>query len=141
MVDEVPNWQAIPAREDEKKPGIFNRLSKMINRSEWPGNSEFRSPLFLKRFHLLNENKAKNLPKLPDGELVRLVLSSEYLDVSDYVGRQFLVVRPYAKRLGDELLLCAGEKVIMKRVHPDGWATVEVGGGAGVVPLMCLKKC
>lgn len=129
----LPHWQAGPV-SPEKKPGFLNRLSKMISRSEWPSSPrEFKSPLFLKRFHL---SAQKNVPKLPAAVLE---LSVEKL-AEDYVGMEFLVVKPYAKRLGDELSLCTGEKVVMRHVHPDGWATVEIGGSVGVVPLMCLKK-
>lgn len=128
-----PHWQAGPV-SPEKKPGFLNRLSKMISRSEWPSSPrEFKSPLFLKRFHL---NAQKNVSKLPGAVLE---LSVEKL-AEDYVGMEFLVVKPYAKRLGDELSLCTGEEVVMRHVHPDGWATVEIGGSVGVVPLMCLKK-
>lgn len=143
------NWSHSPQPQvSQRKAGLLNRLSRKINFSEWPGSPrEFKSPLFLRRFHLLNEkvqsSNDKPFPSLPNISTNR----AESLDVIDerntelnLVGKKFLAVQSYSKRLGDELSLCAGEKVTVKKIHADGWVTVEVGSSLGLVPMMCLKK-
>lgn len=129
------------------KPGFFNRLSKMVNFSEWP-TLEFKSPMLLRRFHLTNEQKEqveKNLPNVPinpysnSSSLADMENATDAFPTKD---KLYTVVKPYARRLADELTVCVGEKVILKKVHPDGWALVTVvdGKDEGVVPMMCLKK-
>lgn len=104
--------------------------------------------MFLRRFHLLNEKNEK-----PDAEKLfstfpnMLGNRAESLDAIEekdlpvkLVGKKFLAVKSYSKRLTDELSLCAGEKVTLKKIHADGWVTVEVGSSLGLVPMICLKK-
>lgn len=160
-VDLGPNWKtgegvvlekALPERIElepilEKVPprkSIFNRLSKMINMSEWPASPrEFKSPLFLRRFHLNAQDKEKtvgmSMPNISDEVSTKLDLTLGS-GAPEYLGHLFVVVKPYARRLGDELTICTGEKATLKKTHSDGWATVEVGGSEGVVPMMCLKR-
>lgn len=151
LVATIPHsWSNTPQLQiPERKSGLLNRLSRKINFSEWPGSPrEFKSPLFLRRFHLLNEKDRatepeKVLPTLPNLSLNKV----DPLDVVDkkdpqmsLVGKKFIAVKPYARRLGDELSLCAGEEVTVEKVHGDGWVSVKVGTSLGLVPMICLKK-
>lgn len=147
LVATIPqSWSDTPQLQiPERKSGLLNRLSRKINFSEWPGSPrEFKSPLFLRRFHLLNEkNRAsepeKVLPTLPNLSLNKVDPLVEVPQMS-LVGKKFIAVKPYARRLGDELSLCAGEEVTVEKVHGDGWVSVKVGTSLGLVPMICLKK-
>lgn len=145
----VQNWSDSPQPQvSQRKTGLLNRLSRKINFSEWPGTPrEFKSPLFLRRFHLLNEKNQSSNAEKPFPSLPIITNRAESLDVIDekntelsLIGKKFLAVKSYSKRLGDELSLCAGEKVTLKKIHADGWVTIEVGSSLGLVPMMCLKK-
>lgn len=107
--------------------------------------------MFLRRFHLLSKNNGtsgdnpdipsdKALPDIPPLAHRLESLASSTSEDQDLVGKRFRVIKPYARRLGDELSLCTEEKVTMKKVHGDGWVTVDVEGQVGVVPMMCLKR-
>lgn len=145
--------------EPKKKPSLANRISRVFNVSEWPASPmEFKSPAFLRRFHLLSDRKAntdkdtKVLPKLPsmlnninvDAQLP--VSLEEPLRLpkrgSLEKGECLVVVKPYTRRLVDELTILVGERVTLQHTDPSGWVTVQRLGGTakGVVPLNCLQR-
>ena len=139
-----------------QKPTFLKRISRLMNVPESP--LEFRSPVFLRRFHL---NSTKNEGEEVDKQekaLPRSPLSHAYDASIDHTKQEYpereiaskvkvpeltyVVTKPYARRLGDELTVCIGEKVSIVDHHSDGWATVKLAetGDVGVIPLMCIKK-
>ncbi|GEQ71656.1 hypothetical protein JCM33374_g5342 [Metschnikowia sp. JCM 33374] len=149
------NGAALPHGQ---KQNFLKRISRLMNVPDSP--LEFKSPLFLRRFNLSSnkyegeagEKQEKALPKSPlsakpyaetpappKTEFPAREISSkpEAPEKSTYV-----VVKPYARRLGDELTVCIGEKVTIVDQHSDGWANVQMteSGDVGVIPLMCIKK-
>lgn len=146
------------------KPGLLTRISKVFNMPDLP--SDFRSPMFLRRFNLLaGERGSKSdavldaaISDYPDKKLPLVPLQGSYgtvtraatpvsisangqgLPPSDSL---YAVVSPYVKRLSDELTVCIGEKVRILKHHSDGWATVKLvsNNEVGVIPLMCVRKC
>ncbi|KAF8004848.1 hypothetical protein HF325_000305 [Metschnikowia pulcherrima] len=139
-----------------QKPTFLKRISRLMNVPESP--LEFRSPVFLRRFHL---NSTKNEAEVVDKQekaLPKSPLSHAYDASIDHTKQEYpereiaskvkvpeltyVVTKPYARRLGDELTVCIGEKVSIVDHHSDGWATVKLAetGDVGVIPLMCIKK-
>lgn len=67
---------------------------------------------------------------------------------------EFVVIRNYTRRLGDELTLRIGDRVIVHTDFPDGWSEVSItkyaaeltlidrknDGERGVVPTICIHK-
>lgn len=139
-----------------QKPTFLKRISRLMNVPESP--LEFRSPVFLRRFHLNStKNEADGVDKqekaLPKSPLSHAYDASIDHTKQEYPEREiaskvklpeltYVVTKPYARRLGDELTVCIGEKVSIVDHHSDGWATVKLAetGDVGVIPLMCIKK-
>ncbi|KAM9923743.1 hypothetical protein OXX59_004984 [Metschnikowia pulcherrima] len=139
-----------------QKPTFLKRISRLMNVPESP--LEFRSPVFLRRFHLSStKNEAEGVDKqekaLPKSPLSHAYDASVDHTKQEYPEREiaskvkvpestYVVTKPYARRLGDELTVCIGEKVSIVDHHSDGWATVKLAetGDVGVIPLMCIKK-
>lgn len=151
-----------PSRKPNK-PGLLSRLSRIVV-PDLP--MEFRSPMFLRRFNLLaSERNAKpradsvsqgvSLSDFPNKQLPvvpPLIYTYEARSTSgslhDLLSTQtseplYQVVKPYVKRLSDELTVCVGEKVKIVKLHSDGWANVKMVSNeeTGVIPLMSLRKC
>lgn len=159
---EYPRSVSSPGFDEESgakkdKPSFLNRLSRIVV----PHSPlEFKSPLFLRRFNLnasvkssqpgpaLN-NSRKQLPHAP-------LLSHAYEPATSALSDSarlpkvqcsqldsiYSVIKPYVKRLNDEITVCIGEKVKILKFHSDGWATVKMvtSDDSGVIPLMCLRK-
>lgn len=134
----------------ERKPNILKRMSKFISMPDSP--VDFKSPVFLRRFNLSSKND-KALPEAPEAPAVQnpyeapASTPTKFPERGDTPGlgvleSLYVVVKPYARRLGDELTVCIGEKVTIIKCHTEGWATVRTveGGDIGVIPLMCLRK-
>ncbi|OBA22967.1 hypothetical protein METBIDRAFT_95463 [Metschnikowia bicuspidata var. bicuspidata NRRL YB-4993] len=140
-----------------QKPTFLKRISRLINVPESP--LEFKSPLFLRRFHLLSnkydaesdERQEKELPKSPATTPDELSLG--HVAETGFPERKasskrgvpelkYVVIKPYTRRLGDELTVSIGEQVSIVDHHSDGWAAVKLTetGEVGVIPLMCVKK-
>lgn len=112
------------SRPDVPKRTLLNRLSRIV---EWPASPGSFCPPILRRFHLLGADKQPVTPTPPPPP-------------AEKPSATRVVVRPYAKRLGDELSIVAGQTVTLLRAHLDGWALVSVDGAEGVVPMACLKR-
>lgn len=131
----------VPKKPD-MKPSLLNRLSRIMNVPETPV-LEFKSPMFLRRFHLLKRDALPaaskvSLPPVP----TKLPPKSEVPSrLEPSPGNLYTVAKAYARRLDDELTVCSGEQVEVLRYHNDGWAKVRLvdGLGEGVVPMMCLR--
>lgn len=117
------------------KLSLANRLSKIINVPETP--MELKSAVFLRRFNLMKKDALeKDLPSSP-----ATMTQAKEGKLDDSL-KLHVVVRPYARRLQDELTVCAGEKVTVLKVHSDGWVTVKRhdDGKIGVIPLLCIQR-
>lgn len=125
------------------KSNILKRISRLMTAPDLP--LEFKSPIFLRRFNLMrgeDQLKDKDLPRTPTinpSQGHSLNHSSGAESDTDQI---YVVTKPYARRLGDELTICIGEKVKIMSLHTDGWATVQTlqDGAIGVIPLMCIRK-
>lgn len=146
----------VEAGAKKVKPNFLNRLSRIIV----PDSPlEFKSPMFLRRFHLNAPDKCskpetdsghpnKQLPKAPllahtYEAATSIGFSIDPLkDQSSQPESLYTVIKPYVKRLNDEITVCIGEKVKIVKFHSDGWATVKIDASddSGVIPLMCLRK-
>ncbi|RKP29453.1 hypothetical protein METBISCDRAFT_24202 [Metschnikowia bicuspidata] len=130
----------------QEKNGFLKRLSRII----MPDSPmDFKSPLFLRRFNLSAPERKeafnrdypnKQLPSVPP-----IIYTYDPAAKKEDLGSEddiYTVVKPYVKRLNDELTICVGEKLKISKIHSDGWATVKMVGGenSGVIPLMCVRK-
>lgn len=153
-----------------KKPTFLNRISRIVNVPGLP--IDFKSPLFLRRFNLQSNESgvrdvdnsfdrkisespskqlhpSKQLPKVPPNFLnnVSSLSSHSSSGGTNAQGTKaseslYSVIKPYIKRLNDEITVCIGEDVKILKFHSDGWATVKMVSSSevGVIPLMCLRK-
>ncbi|WPK24203.1 hypothetical protein PUMCH_001468 [Australozyma saopauloensis] len=141
-----------PAVQKER-PGLLSRLSRIITVPDSP--LELRSPMFLRRFNLLsgergvksyNNGSSTNLSNkvLPQVPPVGYPYDSSGIpdDMAQHQDGTYSIIKPYVKRLGDELTVCVGETVKVVKFHSDGWATVKniASSEVGVIPVMTLKK-
>ena len=130
----------------QEKNGFLKRLSRII----MPDSCmDFKSPLFLRRFNLsaperkeeINRDYTnKQLPSVPP-----IIYTYDPAAKNEDLGSEddiYTVVKPYVKRLNDELTICVGDKLKISKIHSDGWATVKMvdAENSGVVPLMCVRK-
>lgn len=109
----------VPQPEPPKRT-LLNRLSRIM---DWPASPASFCPPILRRFHLLAPTELPVPPTPPEKPSATRV-----------------VVRPYTKRLGDELSIVTGQTVQLHKNHLDGWALVSLDGEEGVVPMACLKR-
>lgn len=107
-------------RPELPRSKFLNRLSRIV---DWPASPTSFCPPILRRFHLLGPAQLPVPPTPPEKPNATRV-----------------VVRPYTKRLGDELSLVVGQTVRLLKSHLDGWALVSHDGVQGVVPQSCLGR-
>lgn len=147
-----------------KGPTFLNRISRVFNVPGLP--LDFRSPTLLRRFNLQSAERGpkplgpmsdincstiptKKLPNIPsktfeyDSRLgTRSSSGGSTGQGSKPSESLYSVIKPYVKRLNDEITVCIGEEVKILKSHSDGWATVKLATSSevGVIPLMCLRK-
>lgn len=137
---------------------FFGRMGRSIRDSHiFPVNGRCDkrggvSPFVLRKFNLKTELE-KPLPVIPSS---RSIYTNSLPDMENTVptldpkpvSSARLVVKPYNKKLFDEILVEKGDIVRVIKEHSDGWSFVQMAvptnrsntGKEGMVPNMCLKE-